>query len=361
MTYPAVINQFVQWLDSIKYYAVFFAALIAAALIIDFILNRLLRRMGDKIKYLPCDSFTKHCSRPLRWVLILTAFSIFIRFTAMKPKTAGIVSHFMTLAIITVGAWLIIKLTYVLDDFVTARFNVDTKNNLRARKVQTQLRVTKRIIIVIVSVVAVGAMLMTFENIRQVGTAILASAGIIGIIVGMAAQRTLGNFIAGLQIAFTQPIRIDDVVIVENEWGRIEEINLTYVVVKVWDQRRLIVPINYFIENSFQNWTRTTSEILGTVYIYTDYMVPVEAVRKQLQTILEESEHWDKNVCVLQVTNATEKSVELRALMSAEDASTAWTLRCQVREKLIAFIRDNYSQSLPRTRIEMENQGKPQL
>ncbi|AQQ71158.1 MscS family inner membrane protein YnaI [Limihaloglobus sulfuriphilus] len=359
MTYLAVIDQFTQWLDSIKYYAVFFIALMLAAFIINFILFKVMQRMGDRIRYLPCNSFTKHCSKPLKWVLILTALSIFIKFTPMKSGTADIVSHFMTLAIIAVGAWLIIKLTYVLDDFVTARFSVDKKDNLRARKVQTQLHVTKRIIIVIVSTIAIGAMLMTFENIRQIGTAILASAGIIGIIVGMAAQRTLGNFIAGLQIAFTQPIRIDDVVIVENEWGRIEEINLTYVVVKIWDQRRLIVPINYFIENSFQNWTRTSSDILGTVYIYTDYRVPVEAIRKQLQSILEESEHWDKKVCVLQVTNATESSVELRALMSAQDASTAWTLRCQVREKLIEFIRDEYSQSLPRTRIEMEKPEQP--
>jgi small-conductance mechanosensitive channel len=196
-------------------------------------------------------------------------------------------------------------------------------------------------------------MLMTFPKVQQLGTTILASAGIIGIVVGMAAQRTIGNFIAGLQIAFTQPIRLDDVVIVENEWGRIEEITLTYVVVKIWDLRRLIVPITYFIEKPFQNWTRTSADILGTVYIYVDYTVPVDSIREQLQKILNESELWDKKVCVLQVTNATERTVELRALMSAPDASTAWSLRCQVREKLIDFIRENYPHALPKLRAEL--------
>jgi small-conductance mechanosensitive channel len=195
-------------------------------------------------------------------------------------------------------------------------------------------------------------MLMTFDQVRQLGTTILASAGIIGIVVGMAAQRTIGSFIAGLQIALTQPIRVDDVVIVENEWGRIEEITLTYVVVKIWDLRRLVVPITYFIEKPFQNWTRVTADILGTVYLYVDYTVPVESVREELQRILKASELWDGKVCVLQVTNTSERAVELRALMSAEDASTAWSLRCEVREKLITFVKENYPQALPKLRTE---------
>jgi small-conductance mechanosensitive channel len=167
----------------------------------------------------------------------------------------------------------------------------------------------------------------------------------------LAAQRTIGTFIAGLQIAFTQPIRVDDVVIVENEWGRIEEITLTYVVVKIWDLRRLIVPITYFIEKPFQNWTRVTADILGTVYIYVDHTVGFDAVREELHRILKESKLWDGKVCVLQVTNTTERTVELRALMSAADASTAWSLRCEVREKLIDFIRGKYPQALPKLRI----------
>jgi small-conductance mechanosensitive channel len=173
----------------------------------------------------------------------------------------------------------------------------------------------------------------------------------------MAAQRTIGTFIAGVQIALTQPIRIDDVVIVEGEWGRVEEITLTYVVVKIWDLRRLVLPITYFIEKPFQNWTRVTADLLGTVYLYVDYTVPFEEVRKELKRLVEESELWDKKVCVLQVTNATEHAVELRALVSASDASKAWTLRCHVREKLVEFVQKNYPEALPRVRAELKQDG----
>jgi small-conductance mechanosensitive channel len=249
-------------------------------------------------------------------------------------------------------------MTCVLEDWIVSRFDVGVADNLRARKIHTQFRVVKRIVVVVVSILAFGTMLMTFDQVRRLGTTILASAGIIGIVVGMAAQRTIGTFIAGLQIAFTQPIRVDDVVIVENEWGRIEEITLTYVVVKIWDLRRLVLPITYFIEKPFQNWTRVTADILGTVYLYVDHTVPVDAVRQQLQNILSESEYWDKKVCVLQVTNASERAVELRALVSAADASQAWSLRCEVREKLIDFIKEDYPQALPKLRAEL-HQLKP--
>ncbi len=244
-------------------------------------------------------------------------------------------------------------MAYVLEDYVTSRFDVGVRDNLKARKIHTQFRVLKRIAIVVVGILAFGTMLMTFERVRQLGTTILASAGVVGIVVGMAAQRTIATFIAGLQIAITQPIRVDDVVIVENEWGRIEEITLTYVVVRIWDLRRLIVPITYFIESPFQNWTRTSADVLGTVFVYTDYNVPVDAVREELHNILRKTEHWDGKVCVLQVTNASDRTMELRALMSAADASTAWTLRCEVREKLLEFIKTEYPQALPKMRAEL--------
>ena len=204
-------------------------------------------------------------------------------------------------------------------------------------------------------------MLMTFENIRQLGTSILASAGIIGIIVGVAAQRTLATFIAGFQIAVTQPIRLDDVVIVENEWGRIEEITLTYVVVRIWNLRRLVVPITHFIEKPFQNWTRSTSDILGTVFLYVDYTVPIQEVREALHRILQEAELWDGKTWGLVPTNATERTVELRALMSAPDAPSAWNLRCKVREKLIEYVRNNYPEGLPKVRAEISSLNKDKL
>jgi small-conductance mechanosensitive channel len=207
---------------------------------------------------------------------------------------------------------------------------------------------------VVVGITALAAMLMTFEKVRQLGASILASAGIIGIIVGVAAQRTIATFLAGIQIAVTQPIRIDDVVIVENEWGRIEKITLTYVIVRIWDLRRLVLPITYFIEKPFQNWTRVTADILGTVFVYVDYTVPAQAVRDELQRILKSSTLWDGKVCGLQVTNTTEHTVELRALMSAADASKAWDLRCEVREKLVNFIQSNYPDGLPKVRAEIQ-------
>jgi len=194
---------------------------------------------------------------------------------------------------------------------------------------------------------------MTFEKVRQLGTAILASAGIIGIILGFATQKTISTVLAGLQIAITQPIRVDDVVIIENEWGRIEEISLTYVVVRVWDLRRLVVPITYFIEKPFQNWTRVSADILGTVFIYADYTLPVQRLREELHSILRASDLWDGRAWGLQVTGTTERAIELRALMSAQDASSAWDLRCNVREKLLEFIQRNYPESLPRLRADL--------
>jgi len=248
----------------------------------------------------------------------------------------------------------------VIRGLVMSHYEVDAKDNLRARRVQTQLQVLERIAIFIIAVFAASAMLMTFDQVRQVGVSILASAGLIGIIVGFAAQKSIGTLIAGIQIAITQPIRMDDVVIVEGEWGKIEEITLTYVVVRIWDQRRLVVPITYFIEKPFQNWTRTTAELLGTVYLYVDYNLPVERIREELQSILESTELWDRRTWGLVVTNTSEKTVELRALMSAADSSSAWNLRCRVREKLLEFIQNNFPESLPRMRLEIENDIRPE-
>ena len=329
----------------------FFGLALCAGLVGHYLIFGILRKIVKRSKNIIDNSLVTHCYRPLQWIVI----AIIIRLglpAALPERDLSNVNHILSLILIGLVSWLLIKTIYVLEDFVVSRFEVGVKDNLRARKIHTQLRVFKKIIIIVVFIVAFASALMTFPKVRQLGTTILASAGIIGIVVGMAAQRTIGNFIAGLQIALTQPIRVDDVVIVENEWGRIEEVTLTYVVVKIWDLRRLIVPITYFIEKPFQNWTRTTADILGTVFIYVDYTVPVDVIREQLQKILNESNLWDKKVCVLQVTNTTERTVELRALMSAADASTAWSLRCEVREKLIEFVRNKYPHALPKLRAE---------
>ena len=318
-----------------------------------FVVFRILLQLTKRTIVTFDNAIVKHCYRPLQWIVILLIVRVGGKLPNVTSQVPEVVEHAIALLLIALVAWLLIRMTYVLEDYVLTRFDVGVKDNLKARKIHTQFRVLKRIAIVVAGILAFGTMLMTFDRVRQLGTTILASAGVVGIVVGMAAQRTIATFIAGLQIAITQPIRVDDVVIVENEWGRIEEITLTYVVVRIWDLRRLIVPITYFIESPFQNWTRTSADILGTVFVYTDYNVPVDAVREELHNILKKSEHWDGKVCVLQVTNASDRTMELRALMSAADASTAWTLRCEVREKIVEFIKREYPQALPRLRTEL--------
>ena len=320
------------------------------------LLYRILLKISKSTKIHLDNNFIKFCYRPLQWIIILIIVRLLSKLTAFQTQVPDFLSHVMSLLLIGLVSWLLIRSVYVLEGYILRRFDVDVKDNLRARKIHTQFRVLKRIVIAVVAILAFGSCLMTFEKVHQLGATILASAGIIGIVVGMAAQKTITTFIAGIQIAITQPIRVDDVVIVENEWGRIEEITLTYVVVRIWDLRRLIVPITFFIEKSFQNWTRVTSDILGTVFIYVDYTVPIESIRAEFRHILEESELWDRKVCVLQVTNTSERTVELRALMSAIDASTAWSLRCHVREKLIDFVQKNYPEALPKLRTELNRQ-----
>ena len=329
---------------------------VVAALIVHYLLLKILKRLSRAVTVIPEGALTKHFCGPSRWLLLFVAIRFALTLQPLSAELANVLGHFIGLVLIGLVSWLLIEIVYLLEDCVFAGFDIEEKDNLRARKIHTQLRVVKRIAIVIVTILAFGTMLMTFPRVRQLGAAILASAGIVGIVLGMAAQRTIATFIAGLQIAFTQPIRVDDVVIVENEWGRIEEITLTYVVVRIWDLRRIIVPITYFIEKPFQNWTRATADILGTVYIYVDYTVSVDTVRQQLQKILNDCELWDKKVCGLQVTKTTEHTVELRALMSAADASDAWALRCQVREKLVEFIRENFPNALPKIRAEFDKQ-----
>ena len=206
----------------------------------------------------------------------------------------------------------------------------------------------------ILVIIAVSGVLMTFDTVRQVGLSILASAGIAGVILGFAAQKSLTTLIAGIQIAITQPISIDDVVVVENETGRIEEITLTYVVVQLWDKRRLIVPITWFIDRPFQNWTRISAELLGTVFLYLDYTIQPDTLRHELERIVSSTPLWDRKVVKMHVTNTSEKSVEMRALVSAANSSELWELRCLVREQLIEFIRNNYPGWMPKVTMEME-------
>ena len=288
---------------------------------------------------------------PLFLTFVIVALKVVVPMLALKQKYAGTISHTLSLLGILTICVLLVKVLSIITDVVLWKFDISQKNNLQARKIHTQFGVLRRILTFVIVVLGIGVALMTFEKVREIGVSLLASAGIAGIIVGFAAQKIIATILAGFQIALTQPIRLDDVVIVEGEWGRIEEIHLTYVVVLIWDKRRLVVPTTYFIEKPFQNWTRKSSDLLGTVFIYADYDVSFDALRKELTRILEANELWDGKVNVLQVTDATEKSVQIRALMSASDSSSAWDLRVHVREKLIEFLQKEYPESVPRERI----------
>jgi small-conductance mechanosensitive channel len=292
--------------------------------------------------------------RPLCFLLPVLCIALTLPLSHLPEKASSFVSHLINIALILFFSWVVIKIIYIVRDAGLEHYNVNVKDNARARGMHTQIRLITNIIAVIVIVFTIAFILMTFPQVKQIGVTILASAGIIGIVIGLAAQKTLGNLIAGIQIAIAQPIRLDDVVIVENEWGKIEEITLTYVVVRIWDLRRLVVPISYFLEKSFQNWTRTSADLLGIVLIYADYTIPVKDMREELTRILNNSSLWDKKINVLQVTNMTEKTVELRALMSAADSSSLWDLRCEVRERLLEFLQAHFPHCLPRMRLEMK-------
>ncbi|MCW8796794.1 MAG: mechanosensitive ion channel family protein [Chlorobium sp.] len=285
-------------------------------------------------------------------VLFTVVVLLFLRPHLPFPEPLAVpLFHALKIFFIVAFAWFLIRLLRVAGKVIMGRFELDHEDNLEARRVATQIELIRKVLNVIIIVLAVSAALMTFDAVRQIGISLLASAGVAGIILGFAAQKSIATLIAGIQIAVTQPIRNDDVVIVENQWGRIEEITLTYVVVRIWDQRRLIVPVHHFLEQPFENWTRTSAELIGAVLIYADYNVPTEDVRNELKRIVEATPLWDKRVVSLQVTNTTEKTIELRALVSAANSSDTWDLRCHVREKLLDFLQRNYPDSLPKMRI----------
>lgn len=256
------------------------------------------------------------------------------------------------LALAAAVAWWVLAAARAVKDTALRRFDVTVEDNYHARQVHTRIGVLYRIFCFIVVLIATACALMTFEPVRAIGTGLLAGAGVTGIILGFAAQKTIGSVFAGIQIAITQPIKVDDAVVIEGEWGWIEEITLTYVVVRIWDLRRLIVPITYFVDNPIQNWTRREAEILGTVMIFVDYSVDMEALRAEFDRLVENIPQWNGKAKVLQVVEATERTIQLRALMSARNSPQAWELRCAVREGLITYLQKHQPHALPRARLE---------
>ncbi|MEZ5990472.1 MAG: mechanosensitive ion channel [Planctomycetota bacterium] len=298
--------------------------------------------------------------RPARFVLPLLCCLWVVGPAPLSPAAEDGLRHGLAVLLIFTSTWLLTRVLTAVVTGLLSRYDTSVSDNLEARRVHTRLRVITRVANSLIWVLGVAAILMTFPSIRQLGTTVLASAGIAGIVVGLAAQRTIGNFLAGIQIALTQPVRLDDAVVIAGEWGRVEEITSTYVVVRIWDQRRLIVPFSTLLEQPFQNWTRRSAAMLGQVSLWTDYRVPVQAVRDELRRIVQDCDKWDGETVVLQVVDATDRAVQLRALVSARDSSAAWDLRCLVREELIGFLQREHPEALPVTRAVIEGgEGQP--
>jgi small-conductance mechanosensitive channel len=311
-----------------------------------------LRRIAARTPSIAVKSLVKRLAAPSLIGMPLLAVQFVVGSSGLESRVLVAVRQGAAVALIATVTWAAVRVIQVIEDVIDARHPITVADNLAARRIQTQVKVLSRTAAVVVTIVGAAAALMTFPQVRQVGASLLASAGIAGIIAGVAARPVLENLLAGMQLALTEPIRLDDVLVVEGEWGRVEEIRATYVVLRIWDDRRLVIPLTYFITKPIENWTRRAAALLGTVFLYVDYSVPVERVRAELKRILDESARWDKRGWALQVTDATERTVQLRALMSAPDGPTAFELRCEVREKLIEFIRSEFPGSLPRVRVE---------
>ncbi|MGF7215949.1 small-conductance mechanosensitive channel [Spirosoma lacussanchae] len=257
------------------------------------------------------------------------------------------------------STWLAVQLLKFGELFLIRQYDTTQDVNLSQRKFVTQVRFARRILAIGVVIIGTSLLLISFQGSRKVGLSVLTSAGVVSVLIGFAAQKTLANLLAGVQIAFNQQIRLDDAVVVEKEWGRIEEINLTSVIVRLWDRRRLILPITYFVETPFENWTRSDASITGAVFLYLDYNVPVDKIREKARELTEANPLWSGDSFAVQVTDTQPTCIVVRVLVSARDAPSAFDLRCYLREQLIAFVRDEYPQSLPQTRLMLSEELKP--
>jgi small-conductance mechanosensitive channel len=322
-----------------------------ASLAVVEVVHLVLTRIGRRVAVIADLAARTH--RPVVLLAVVYTLDAGLRVSGLTGAWRGPVIHALDLITIGVIGWLVARLLYVVEDVALARFRTDVRDNKQARTVHTQVQMIRRFTAVAVAVLAIGAMLTTFREVRLVGASVLASAGVAAAIAAFAAQALLGNVFAGLQIAFGKALRLDDVVVVENEWGRIEDITLTYVVLHVWDDRRIILPTSWFTTHVFENWTRNEASLLGSVEFDLDWCVPVDGMRDELRAILTGTTMWDQRVSVVQVTDAVDGNVRLRALVSAADAPTLWDLRCLVRERLVGWLRENHPEALPRVRAEV--------
>lgn len=323
---------------------------VAAGLVLSWALRKIILRVNRSRPELQATS--RIARRPLQLVLCLAGVRIAVGATAASEPWHGAVDHVLLIALIGSFAWLTIAALLIVESIILGRHSAEAVDNRRARRLQTQLILARRIVVALVVVLAIGSAMLTFPAIQALGAGILASAGLISVVAGLAVQTSLVNVFAGMQLAFTDAIRVDDVVVVEEKWGRIEEITLTYVVVQVWDERRLILPSTYFTTTPFENWTRRQSEIMGTVELDLDWRAPIEDMRTELRRVLAGTDLWDHRAGVLQITDATAGVVRIRILVSAADSAALFDLRCLVREAMVLFLRDGYQQGLPHQRWE---------
>jgi small-conductance mechanosensitive channel len=323
-------------------------AAVVAALIVHWVVGALLRRATRAAPIV--HQVLVGVEQPAGAALPLIALQAVWQLAPNDLPLIGNVRHFNGLLLIAALTWFATAAIRGLADGVIAQHPVDVEDNIQARRIHTQARVLSRTAMVIVLIAGTAMALMTFPGARQVGASLLASAGVIGLVAGLAARPVFSNLIAGLQLALAQPIRLDDVLIVKGEWGRVEEITGSYVVLRIWDERRLIVPLQWFIENPFENWTRTNAHLLGTVFLNVDYSLPMELLRVEAQRLVEQSAEWDRRVFAVQVTDATERTMQVRVLVSAADSGKAFDLRCKVREGLISWIAREHPDCLPQIR-----------
>jgi small-conductance mechanosensitive channel len=336
----------------------FWSAFLVASVVIGLTAHRIIYLMLER--RLRNTSWTawllilRETQAPTAFAVIILTLSLGLPVVPPQGLAAELLPRLLQLALVALLTWVAIISVDILGSVYLRRFRLDVDDNLLARKQVTQVRILQRAGISVIGIIGLAAGLMSFDSVRQYGVSLFASAGVAGLAVGLAARPLLSNLIAGVQIAMTQPIRIQDVIIVEGEYGTVEEITSTYVVVALWDWRRMVLPLSYFIEKPFQNWTRETSSIIGNVTFNVDFATPIERVRSALSAAVKGSPLWDGRVVNLQVTDATDNSIQLRALMSARTAASCWDLRCEIREKLVAFLQKEMPAALPRQRQALE-------
>ncbi|RJG04708.1 mechanosensitive ion channel family protein [Noviherbaspirillum cavernae] len=322
-----------------------------ATIVIHAIGTRILERLAAPFKL--SRRLVRYGNRAGAAMVFFMATQVILRSASSELPLIDLVRHINSLCLIAALTWLALQCVQAIEHTIIEMYPADSPDNLQARRVQTQTRVLGRSLMVLIVVIGVGSAMMTLPFLRQFGTSLLASAGFAGLVVGFAAKPILGNLLAGMQLALTQPIRLEDVVIVQNEWGWIEEITGTYVVIRIWDQRRLIVPLQWFIENPFQNWTRSSSSLLGSAFIWVDYRLPLDPLRDEALRVCRTAPEWDGRLCQVQVVDTSERAMQLRVLVSAPDSSKAWDLRCRMRESLVDFIQRAYPDCLPRLRTDV--------